>query len=169
MIGKKGLIMKFPMVEFKDTWFFLDVPIFHSRVFLYVGDDNGMMRTAESYIAELGHDDARMLGEYVKGELQKRTDEDYDTDGLSFGFNGNAFIRVSRLRTGNLDDLLLLNHECLHAANAILRHIELREDSNIEGLCYTHEYIVGGFLKQTMAIKTQDNDRHIVTENIIRE
>lgn len=52
-----------------------------------------------------------------------------------------AFIRLSKFIIGNLDDLAILMHECLHVANAILIEVGVMGDDNKEVLAYTQEFI----------------------------
>lgn len=135
--------MNFEPTKLENQWFFLDVEIFHSRVFVFVGTRKDMAKTAEATIRDKFHQhDAKKLANFVRHKFEGRWGQ-HCTNGDSFGFLGNVFIRLDSMTTGNIFDILIFNHECLHAANQILRYIELREDDNIEGLCYTHEYIFG--------------------------
>lgn len=62
----------------------------------------------------------------------------------------DVFIRLNEV-SFEVSDIGLMWHECLHAANIILRNVNLLGDSNVEGLAYTQEFIGTQFLKEYIA------------------
>lgn len=136
----------------KDKWFFVDVPIFNSRVFCFVGSREKMKETAYAGIASFNQEDGAECTKFVEDYVDRNGPE-YNETGDSFGKYGNCYIRISTMYVGALHDMLVLNHECLHVANAILQEIGLEDGQNKEGLCYTHQFIFGELMKQMMASK----------------
>lgn len=139
-------------LSIKDQWFFVGIPIFHSRVFCFVGSRKKMMESAYAGIANFGLEDGADCSRYVEEYFFKKG-TDTQPIGEFFCREGTSYIRIDRMYVGALEDMLVLNHECLHVANAILTWIRLNEEANIEGLCYTHEFIFGEIMKQMMASK----------------
>lgn len=134
----------------ENQWFFMDVPIFCSRVFCFVGTREKMKETAYAWIAGYGQEDAADCAKCVEEYVDRNGPENCET-GDAFGQNGTMYIRLNTMYLGALQDVLVLNHECLHAANAILCNIGLEDGPDIEGLCYTHQFIFGELMKEMMA------------------
>ena len=136
------------------TWGLVRVDIWHANVIYFIGDREYMQKKAHESIERLcgpGTEKAwaGRCADFVYNWIQKKGTES-SFDGDAFGFEGNCFIRMSDFILGKVDDIAVLSHECLHVANSILNEVGLREDVNIEGLCYTHEYIFSSILKQLL-------------------
>ena len=132
-----------------DRWFMVDVAIFNSRVFCFVGTRKSMRDTAYAGISALGQVDAADRAKFVEEYAERNGPEFFET-GDTFGEGGNAYIRISKMYVGALDDILVLSHECLHSAIGILRNAGIEEGGEQEVLCYTHQYILGEFMKQML-------------------
>ena len=143
----------FTAMSMKGTWGLVRCELWHSNVLFCIGSRLDMKENALEMIHKvsngLSDEWQNRACSYVCNWINDHGLES-DTDGDAFGFDGTGFIRMDNFTLGKLDDIVVLSHECLHVANAILRYVGLREDDNIEGLCYTHEYIFSNILKQLM-------------------
>lgn len=99
-------------------WIELPVDFWGQQVFLFIGYRDEMAEDYERYF--LGRALERNV---VENWLSRHPSNDSHTDGDTFGDSGMIFIRKDRFHLGNLDDIAILSHECLHAANGILRDV----------------------------------------------
>ena len=76
--------------------------------------------------------------EYARKWLERNIRQDTED---AFGRSNTSFIRLSNFVIGKIDDIALLEHECLHVANAILCEVGVQGDENREVLAYTQEFI----------------------------
>ena len=129
-------------------WVELPVDLWGSCVNLFIGTRDEMSDDVELYFC--GRDAEIAVAD---NWLRRHPSGDKHTDGDTFGDSGLVFIRVNTFFLGDLDDLAILSHECLHAANSILRHIGVMGDDNVEVLAYTQEFIFKGLLKKIMSDK----------------
>ena len=145
----------FKMKSLKGTWGIVRCDLWHSTVVFYIGSRFDMKENAHEMIPKVNkglseeweENTVDSICDWLHRHMSSSTSSTY---GDAFCNGGNFFIRLDDFILGNLDDITYLSHECLHVANGILRHVGLREDDNIEGLCYTHEYIFSNILKQLM-------------------
>lgn len=129
-------------------WFFVDIPLFHSRVFCFVGSRGRMLETAKEGIAKSGEEDWGCVAQYVENWIYEHGKGDGHTNGDSFGLEGTGIIRIKEMEIGTLPHMLVLNHESLHCALAIMDWVGVVEGSARECLCYTHEYIFGQLMEK---------------------
>lgn len=147
--------VEFVPKSLSGTWGIVRIPLWHSNVIYFIGDRTYMQKKAHESIGMLCGDSnnekewVERCADFVYNWIQNKG-TDSSCDGDAFGFEGNCFIRITDFILGNVDDIAVLSHECLHVANAILNEVGLREDVNIEGLCYTHEHIFSSILKQLL-------------------
>lgn len=134
-------------VSLLNKWAFVDIPLFHARVFLFVGSMSDMRQTARSCIRDFEQSDSDDVAMFIENYCDSHCDC-LHTNGDAFGQEGTAFIRVSSLSLNVLDDVLVLNHECLHAALGILDWVGIESKGEHETLCYTHEFIFGRAMKE---------------------
>ena len=129
-------------------WIELPVDLWGQHVFLFIGYRDEMAEDYERYF--LGRALERSV---VEDWLRRHPANDNHTDGDTFGDSGIIFIRKDGFHLGDLDDIAILAHECLHAANGILRDVGVMGDDNVEVLAYTQEYIFKGLMKKLMSGK----------------
>lgn len=124
----------------------MPVDLWCQQVFLFIGYRDEMADDYERYFvgraAEMG---------VIENWLRRHPSADAHTDGDTFGEAGIVFIRVRPFTLGDLDDIAILSHECLHAANGILRDVGVMGDDNVEVLAYTQEYIFKGLMRKLMS------------------
>ena len=129
-------------------WIELPVDLWGQHVFLFIGYRDEMAEDYERYF--LGRALERSV---VEDWLRRHPANDNHTDGDTFGDSGIIFIRKDGFHLGDLDDIAILSHECLHAANGILRDVGVMGDDNVEVLAYTQEYIFKGLMKKLVSGK----------------
>lgn len=129
-------------------WIELPVDFWGQQVFLFIGYRDEMKEDYGRYFC--GRDAETNV---IEDWLRRHPANDNHTDGDTFGDSGMIFIRKDRFHLGNLDDLAILSHECLHAANGILRDVGVMGDDNVEVLAYTQEFIFKGLMKEIMSGK----------------
>ena len=86
----------------------------------------------------------------VENWFRRHPSADSLNSGDSFGESGHIFIRINPFVLGDLDSIAILAHECLHAANGILRYVGVMGDDNVEVLAYTQEFIFKGLMQKIM-------------------
>ena len=160
----------FSPTSIKGTWGIVRCGLWQSEVVFFIGSRKEMAHDARLVLESFLDTDASCQGlshkwaidaaEYISVWVSQNGD-DSNTNGDAFGYIGTSFIRLDDFILGNVDDVAVLSHECLHVANAILRNVGLREDENIEGLCYTHEYIFSRILKR-LVYSVNDKKRGII-------
>ena len=129
-----------------SKWFYCDVALWRCGVFLFVGSPEEMhssLVSKDGLPAEMGGDEI----DYAKSFLEKHHKH---TAGDAFGNGDFTFIRLAEMNICCLQHIAVLSHECLHAANAILRTVGLMGDDNVEGMAYTQEFIFEAFMKKCM-------------------
>lgn len=134
---------------FSTQWFYVPVDIFHVKVFLFVGSLMEMGLSVKSGLEPFNLPDYDDIVKFVRGHVEANIqNDDGSNNGDAFGDGGIAFIRLNKMELGNLDDVLLLMHESLHVASAILDYVGIEEGKNKECLCYTHEYVLRKLMSQ---------------------
>ena len=133
----------------KGTWFKCDVELWHSTCYLFVGPMDLM---CASLAGMKGTNpppemDKEML-EFAKKWVGDHSDL-YD-DGYTFGYNTSSFIRLPNLCVGELSDLVILVHECLHAAAGILGAVGVKEVDGEEALAYTQKFLFTNLMEQAL-------------------
>lgn len=136
-------------LEIQDKWFYVPVDIFHVKVFLFVGSLMEMGLSVKSGLEQFNLPDYDEIVKFVRGHVEANLqNDDGSNNGDAFGDGGIAFIRLNKMEVGNIDDVLLLVHESLHVASAILDYVGIEEGKNKECLCYTHEYVLSRLMSQ---------------------
>ena len=153
-----------PPPQKPHNWFHVPVSLWHSAVHIYIGDRRSMMQTMPDALAAYGYNFdtyRRECDAFVENNPNFLNKEDNAGDTRS-GFT-DVFIRLAGM-TYEVTDLGVLLHECLHAANIILRNVNLLGDTNVEGLAYTQEYIYTRFLRQYVERITPSNVKGDITK-----
>lgn len=115
-------------------WFRCRVGLWHTTIYLFVGEWSDMLRTGRVRFKDRP-DMLEGIAEFATGT---------DAANVWFVDKTNAIIRMQKFRPCWLDDQLSLSHECLHAAQHILHNVHAEVDpAGSETLAYTHEFIVG--------------------------
>ena len=139
------------------NWYHLDVELWHAIVHIYIGDRRSMVMTMPQALDDYG---------YSKERIQKElnTFRENNPDYLSLPLvegevrkaDKDIFVRLESF-SYNVSDIALAAHEFLHAANIILRDVNLVGDTNVEGLAYTQEYLFSEFLKRYIDRNNPEN------------
>lgn len=136
----------------QGTWLECDVKLWQCKCHLFVGPmdmlSDSLARTRDEASAMNADPRPEMPDEALK--FAKRWVENHigeRTDGDAFGDGVHCFIRLSGLCVGELDDMAILMHECLHAASGILRDTGVNDE---EALAYTQEFLFKEFMGQAM-------------------
>ena len=143
------------------NWYHLDVELWHAIVHIYIGDRRSMVMTMPQALDDYGHSKER-----IKTELNTFRENHHDYLNLPPGegevrkAEKDIFVRLDSF-SYNVADIAVAAHEFLHAANIILRDVNLIGDSNVEGLAYTQEYLFSEFLKRFIDRNNPEN--HIKT------
>ena len=150
------------------SWHRLNVDIYHTKVFVFIGQRFEMVETVQSYLEKAMMEDGVREGDpklklaikvenFLLNLWNGRMDDD-GTDGDSILYDGvGFFIRVSKFEKGNFKHLLTLSHECLHIAAQTLKVVGVRDEESYEALCYLHEYIFGELVLVISKNQTADN------------
>lgn len=135
------------------SWFVCDVSLWQCKCYLFVGTTLEMMSSVaeENPPNPIVRSLSKDCREFVWDWLNRH--KDFPSGGDAFGKDTICFIRLDEFVIGHLEEDALFMHECLHAANGILRAIGLQGDGNCEGLAYTQEFIYLNFMKQMMSAK----------------
>lgn len=133
------------------SWAQWSTDIYHARVMLFIGGREKMCDTAfdglvgvdDPMSVENAKDFAFRLNDAfgkpmsgICGECLSVINDDGDRLWV---------IRLDEFK-GAVEDIVVLSHECLHAAISILGHCGVQEDSPFEALCYLHEAIFKKFI-----------------------
>lgn len=132
----------------EGQWFYLKVEIFPFRVFCFVGSRRAMTDSAlQAMRDKFKQPDYKYLNSFfAKGVITGWENEDESCD-ESFGRGSVGFIRMTHMDVCNIDNILALNHECLHTADRMMIFAGISEGTPRECLSYTQEYIAGKILK----------------------
>ena len=144
--------MDFKVVSLDGDWFYLNVEMYHSKVLVFVGSRAEWASIGADALRErfgLGDEEAKDIVSYIKTFCEGRSDGQ-SIDGDAIGYDGVSLIRVNSMVTGNMQDILRFNHECLHVAYRILKYVGIEETYNNEAICYLHEYIFGKLMEQML-------------------
>lgn len=126
-------------------WIELSVDLWCHRAHLFIGSHTEMYDNYKEYFAR--HSLEQTI---VENWFRRHPSADSLNSGDSFGESGHIFIRINPFVLGDLDSIAILAHECLHAANGILRYVGVMGDDNVEVLAYTQEFIFKGLMQKIM-------------------
>ena len=135
---------------YRWSWSQWETDVYHAKVMLFVGDRDRMCETAFDGLtmapspmsAEMAKDFASRLKDTFGKPISSVCGEC-----LSVVNDAGDRLWVVRLDEfkGSVEDIVVLSHECLHAAISILGHCGVQEDPPFEALCYLHEAIFKKF------------------------
>lgn len=143
------------------NWYHLTVDLWHAIVHIYIGDRRSMVMTMPQSLEDYGHYKDR-----IQTELNTFRENNPDYLSLPQGegevrkADKDIFVRLDSF-SYDVSAIAVAAHEFLHAANIILRDVNLIGDSNVEGLAYTQEYLFSEFLKRYIDRNNPEN--HIKT------
>lgn len=155
-IGRDAVLgMNAKLRGLRDDWYHIDVALWHYIVHVYIGSRQMMISTMQC--ENCVTDDGRTydMESVCKSFCDKYSDyfSSEPKSGESKDVGNHVFVRLDNF-SFDINDILIAMHECLHAANIVLRGVNLIGDGNVEGLAYTQEYIYGEFMRQYMSRHT---------------
>ena len=132
-------------------WFHIPVSLWQSNVHFFIGDRLTMAKTMPDALTKAGYnfDTMRRVCETFREQNPDWLNPNTKAGDVRSA-DTDVFIRLNAV-SFEVSDIGLMWHECLHAANIILRNVNLLGDSNVEGLAYTQEFIGTQFLKEYIA------------------
>lgn len=126
-------------------WVELPVDLWCHQAHLFIGSHDEMHDNYKEHFAE--HSLEQTI---VENWFRRHPSVDSLNSGDSFGESGHVFIRINPHILGDLDSIAILAHECLHAANGILRYVGVMGDDNVEVMAYTQEFLFKGLMQKIM-------------------
>ena len=128
-------------------WFHVPVSLWQSNVHFFIGDRRKMAETMPDALSKFGYnfDTMRRVCDAFREQNPDWLNPNTKAGDVRSA-DTDVFIRLEGV-SFEVSDIGLMWHECLHAANIILRNVNLLGDSNVEGLAYTQEFIGTQFLK----------------------
>ena len=132
-------------------WVHIPVSLWQSNVHFFIGDRRTMAGTMPDALMKFGYnfDVMRRVCDAFREQNPDWLDSNTKAGDVRSA-DTDVFIRLNEV-SFEVSDIGLMWHECLHAANIILRNVNLLGDSNVEGLAYTQEFIGTQFLKEYIA------------------
>lgn len=157
---KPKAVDKKPAISFKN-WYHINVGLWQHDVHVFIGSRQDMVKTMPDALTDYGCNFDRM--KKVCDGFRKSYPNflsETQSGGSCFGSDGepDIFVWLPEFSYG-VEDICIAAHEFLHAANGILRCINLLGDTNVEGLAYTQEFIYGCFLRQYIERNNPENHK----------
>lgn len=139
-------------------WYYAEVEIFYTHVFICIGSREDLVNTGSSALTNAGFtsDCVNDIGISLTARIPNI--HEHLNCGECFCVhtikNGTVhFIRLDDFNPYCLDDIAILAHECLHVAINIMETCGIKEAGSSECLCYLHEMIFKNFLKEMSKAK----------------
>lgn len=138
----------------KKRWFSYEANVYRARVLMFVGSRKEMCDSIYDFMVgkEFGMkpEDAKSFASVAKEHFGNERDE-FDGECLSISCGELGKIWIVRMDDfeQTIDRIVVLSHECLHAALSILGDCGISENPPFEALCYLHESIFMKLLKDT--------------------
>lgn len=127
----------------RGEWFSCRLDVWNYDVFLFIGTPKEMLDSLSNPKGgkelPLTIPERRFLSDYLQNQRELDTPPHR---GDAFGQPNFAFIRLDDYRMGDSEDQLILIHQALHIANAIVHDIGISGDYNAECVAYTQECIL---------------------------
>ena len=129
--------------DLRCEWFSCRLDVWNYDVFLFIGKPREMLDSLSNPKGgkepPLTIPERIFLSDYLKKQKELDTPPH---NGDAFGQPNFAFIRLDDYRMGDSEDQLILIHEALHIANAVVHDIGISGDYNAECLAYTQECLL---------------------------
>lgn len=158
---EKDIICAPKPILVEKGWLELSVDLWCQQIHLFIGSHTEMYDNYKEYFD--GHPLEQTI---VEDWFRRHPSADTNTSGDSFGESGHIFIRINPFVLGDLDGIAILAHECLHAANGILRYVGVMGDDNMEVMAYTQEFIFKGLMQKIMQKNTTPLIASMTKENL---
>ena len=129
--------------DLRGEWFSCRLDVWNYDVHMFIGTPNEMRDSLSNPKGgkepPLTIPERIFLSDYLKKQKELDTPPH---NGDAFGQPNFAFIRLDDYRMGDSEDQLILIHEALHIANAVVHDIGISGDYNAECLAYTQECLL---------------------------
>lgn len=141
-IGGEYTVRKAKVTDTAAGWYKVEVQLWHSTVWLFVGKIEELILSGR----KLFKDNPEMLNA-VEGFKNGRT----DAFAAVRPCGGDFIFRMESYRPCIIQDMLCLDHECLHVAQMMLSNVGAEVNpKGSETLAYTHEYIFGHMMSEIL-------------------